>query len=246
MIAGSRRATLLMTLLGLMVLTFGATLARADTDGDTRVKMRIETRLLGQVNLHFERLGIAVNNGVVTLTGSVGSLGEWQDSERIIGSVFGVTGIVNELTIRPSHESSEAILHEVQRRLERRPRFQANAVRVSIAGTSVTLTGEVQRGLDRADAADIAASVPGVTQVNNDISVLGAGSVPPEKILSNVRSVLVNPLTFGVVRDLEVVVTGSVVTLRGEVSREADRLAAERLALTVTGVTEVINGIEVR
>jgi len=232
--------------LALIALAIGAGPARADSDADRRVKMRIEGRLVGQVNLHFERLGIAVNGGVVTLTGSVASIGERRDAERIVGSVFGVTGVVNDLGIRPSHESSEAILHEVQRRLERRPRFQSNAVQASIAGTVITLTGEVQRGLDRSDAADIAASVAGVTRVDNDIRVLGAGSVPPETIRDDVRSVLLNPLTFGVVRDLEVTVSGSVVTLRGEVSREADRRTAERLALTVTGVTEVMNEIVVR
>jgi len=235
-----------MAALAVIALTIAAGAVSAETATDSRIRLRIERRLTGQVSLHFERLAITVDNGVATLEGSVASVGEKQSVDRIVAAVTGVESVVNNLTVRLSNEPDAAILHKVQRLLEQRPRFQSNPVQATISGGAVTLTGDVQRGVDRLDAEQIAGSVEGVTQVVNRLQVLGAGTVPPETIRNDVMSVLVNPLTFGVIRHLEVSVEGSVVTLRGEAASDADRIAARRLALTVTGVTDVIDEIVLR
>jgi len=243
--AGNRRLRF-MAVLAVIALTIAAGAVSAETAEDSRIRLRIEHRLAGQVSLHLERLVITVDNGVATLEGSVASIGEKQGVDRLVAAVTGVRSVMNNLAVRQSNEPDAAILHRIQRLLEQRPRFQSNPVQATISGGAVTLTGEVQRGVDRLDAEQIAASVEGVTQVHNRLQVRGAGTVPPETIRSDVMSVLVNPLTFGVIRHLEVSVEGSVVTLRGEAARDADRIAARRLALTVTGVTDVIDEIVLR
>jgi len=236
----------LLAALGTIAFGIASGAASAETETDTRIRMRIERRLQGQVSLHFERLHVSVRDGVASLQGSVASIGEKQSVDRLVASVVGVRGVVDDLEIRISHESSEAILDRIRRQIGQRPRFQVNPVQVSISGGVVTLGGEVQRGVDRLDAGDIAASVPGVTEVDNRLLVIGAGSVPPETIRNDVLAALTNPLTFGVIRDLDIAVDGSVVTLRGVATSDADRIAARRLALTVTGVSDVKDEIELR
>jgi len=226
-----------------ILLLFGPRAARPDAAADDLVKQRITTRLAGQVTLHVESLQIEVADGVALLSGTAASLGEVRTLIRIVGGVVGVNAVTNNVTVRLSSRTSDDIQQEIRRSLERRARFQASPISVKVTGGDVTLEGKVDRGLDRLDAEMIAASVEGVTRIVNRIEVISSEATSPEQIRKRVLSILTNPLTFGLIRDLEVAVAGGTVTLRGIVHREADREEAERLALGVPGVAQVDNQI---
>jgi osmotically-inducible protein OsmY len=81
--------------------------------------------------------------------------------------------------------------------------------------------------------------------VINNLQIVTHGQIPPEAIRERILSILRNPLTFGVIRNLEVTLEEGMVVLRGVAQREADRTQAERLTLGVTGVTGVKNLITV-
>ena len=232
-------------LVAAVVSIVGAGPIAAVTAEDARVKQRIETRLAGQVTLHIESLGIDVVEGTVHLTGTVSSLGEKMRTERVVGGIVGVRSISNDLAVKATDRSEITITQDIQRRLESRTRFRKSPVQVTVAGTEVTLAGEVERALDRLDAEEIAADAAGVSKVVNNLRVRTEGNIPPETIRSRVLSILTNPLTFGVVRNLVVTVEQGTVTLNGIASRDADRIQAERLALGVPGVSGVINLISV-
>jgi len=226
-------------------LLFGPQAARPDAASDDLVKQRITTRLAGQVTLHLELLQLDVADGVAQLSGTAASIGEVQTLSRIVGGVVGVNTVINNVTVRPSARSADDLGQEIRRKLDRRPRFQASPISVEVMGGDVTLAGKVDRGLDRLDAEMIAASVAGVARIINRIEVIGSGSTPPEEIRKRVLSILTNPLTFGVIRGLQVTVAGGTVTLSGTAPREPDREEAERLALGVPGVAQVVNQITV-
>jgi len=228
-----------------LCLILGINQVPGDAGEDTRIKEQIHARLSGLVSVHAERLEVSVLDGVVTITGSVASLGEQLTIGRIAGSITGVASIANNLSIRALDRPEAAIAQEVNRLLQRRPKFRTADVVVSASGTAVTLDGKVKRNADRAEAEEIAASALGVTRVVNRLQVESAGTVPDATIQRNVASVLANPITFGAIKDLEVVVEESNVTLKGTVKHESDRLSAERLSLGVEGVASVINLIAI-
>lgn len=217
----------------------------ADADSDTRIKTLIMGKLNGLVSIHPERLAIEVTDGAVRISGSVASVGEQMTVGRLAGSVSGVTTITNDLSVRTVDRQEADILQEVTSRLKNRPKFRDGSVHVSVAGSEVTLSGTVKHNADKADAEDIAGAVRGVTSVVNRLQAETNGNIPDEVIQSKVRGALVNPVTFGVVRDLEVAVEDGVVTLKGSVRRHADRDMAERIALGVEGVTTVDNQVTV-
>jgi len=230
-----------LALITLLLTVGGLGAALADSGDDDRIRQRVEARLVGQVAVHIESFGIEVQDGIVHLTGIVDSLGERNRADRVVGGIVGVRGIRNDLQLRASDRSEQAISQEISRRLDSRTRFRKTPVQVTVAGTEVTLAGAVERALDRLDAEEIAADVPGVTKINNTLQVRSEGSVTPEAIRSRVTSILTNPLTFGVIRNLQVSVEQGTVTISGSAAREADRLQAERLTLGVPGVVGVIN-----
>jgi osmotically-inducible protein OsmY len=242
--AGAARCGRL-ALIAVCVLAVQAAPARADAASDERTRARVVNRLEGQVSLSIEHMGIIVANGVVRISGTVGSLGEIKIVDRIVGGMTDVRLLINELTVRQSGRSQADIEQEVRDALTRRMRFRASPIEIGVSGGIVTLRGKVPRAIDEVDAEAIAADVPGVTGVVNEITIQSEGSVSPVEVQKRVESILRNPLTFGVVRELLVGVQNGIVTLNGWTERDQDRLEAERLALTVPGVLGVNNQIVV-
>jgi len=212
---------------------------------DARVLERIEFRLAGQVNLSLQNSTMGVLDGIVTLAGSVGSVGERERVVRLVSGIVGVRGVISELTVRQSSRPDAGIEQEIKSLLMRRPRFRGAPISVVVAGGVARLAGDVERALDRLDAGLIAAEVEGVLSVENGIRVLTEGLIAPDFILDRVRGILTNPLTFGVIRDLEIEVDpAGIVVLRGTALQPSHRDEAERLVLSVPGVAGVRNGIE--
>lgn len=243
--AGAGRRVRLIALMATCVLAIPAAPARADAAADERIRARVVNRLEGQVSLSIEDIDIHVANGVVRISGTVGSLGQIRTVDRIVGGVTDVRLVITDLTVRHSGRSQADIEQEVRDALTRRMRFRASPIELSVSAGVVTLRGTVPRAIDAVDAEAIAASASGVTGVVNEIMVQGEGPVPPVEVQKRVESILRNPLTFGVVRELLVSVENGIVTLNGWTERGQDRLEAERLALTVPGVLGVNNQIVV-
>jgi osmotically-inducible protein OsmY len=192
----------------------------ADAAEDDRIKLRIEVRLLGQVELDQRDFAIDVQEGIVTLRGSVGSLGARGRIIRIVSGIVGVRGVISEIEIRPSSRPDGRIQVEIEDTLARRPRFRDNPIRVTVVAGAVRLEGAVERALDRIDAADIAASVEGVNDVINELQVTSEGTIPLEIVVQRVRgAILANAVNFGVIRDLAVQIDQAGVVLLDGVSR---------------------------
>lgn len=237
----SRMSLALLTAAALTAIS--ATAASADAAADQRIRQRVQNRLEGQVSLNIESLAIRVDNGTVTISGSVASVGEIARVNRIVVGVSDVRSVNNELTVRRTARSQADIEQEVRKTLDRRRRFRESIV-ARASGGVLTLSGQVERAIDKVDAEAIAGSVAGVTGVVNNIEIL-IGPDSPEDILERVVSILRNPLTFGVIRELSVGIQDGIVTLRGGAVSAEDRLEAERLTLTVPGVGAVKNQIVV-
>lgn len=244
--ATGRRRGIAAAALLILCLMAGASILRADQEEDNRVLLRIQVRLSGQVTIDLRDSAMSVTDGIVTLAGNVGSIGDREKVVRLVSGIVGVNGVLNGITVRPSTRSDAAIQEEIVNLLERRPRFRERTVGVSVSAGVVRLTGEVERSLDRYDAGEIASFVDGVGEIANEVTVRTEGTIPLEIVLERVRSVLTNTLTFGVIRDLDVQIDQSgVVLLQGTGARQSTRETAERLALGVPGVSGVINRIEV-
>jgi osmotically-inducible protein OsmY len=118
-----------------------------------------------------DRLDVTVAKGWVTLKGEV----EWQyqkeDAERVVRRLTGVKGVTNLITVKPRITSSE-LKQKIEQALLRSAETDAQRITVDVQGTKVILKGMVRSWAEREEAARVAWLAPGVTSVENRITLL--------------------------------------------------------------------------
>ena len=111
-----------------------------------------------------------VENGRVSLTGSVRWEFERKAAEDSVTFLSGVKGVTNEITIEPSVEVS-AVKNSIEKALKRDAEIDAKHIKVTTLGGKVFLTGMIHSWNEREEAAVAAWRAPGVTAVQNDLVV---------------------------------------------------------------------------
>jgi osmotically-inducible protein OsmY len=141
---------------------------------DDEVKNEIEQSYASDSALFESSIAIEVQHGVVTLTGDVGSGYHRAHAAAIASRTRGVQEVVNRLrTIAVQVAADEALVREIERRLQRDARMApiADRVNVGVEQGVVTLEGDVDHLAERRAAERIAARTPGVRRVRNQLVV---------------------------------------------------------------------------
>jgi len=83
---------------------------------DLELKKNVEAELNYEPSINPAEIGVAVKDGIVTLTGRIQSYWEKVSAERAASARPGVKAVVNELTVRLPYTAN------AQMRISRRPR----------------------------------------------------------------------------------------------------------------------------
>jgi osmotically-inducible protein OsmY len=215
-----------------------ATLTRMDV----RVRDAVMRQLEWDAEVDASAVGVAAQNGVVTLTGYIDSYAGKLAAERAAKRVHGVRGVANDIEVRLRLDRTDVdIATDAVRALELRGTIPATVQAVVHAGR-VTLTGKVNWPFQKRDAEKAVRYIRGVRHVVNYIEVL------PHPGERDVRRRIVQALHRNAdidARHITVTLSGETATLTGTVGTWLQRESAERAAANAPGIREVVNSIVV-
>lgn len=191
------------------------------------------------------KIGVAVTNGVITLTGGVPSYFQKQTAERIAKRVAGVRAVANDIEVQlPSvvQKTDGGIATTALNALKWSASVPDENIKVSVTKGWVTLEGNVEWNYQREAAEKAVEGLIGVKGVTNRIAV--SPHIKSREVKSEIKAALHRYAELES-RNIEVDALDSTVTLRGSVRSWAERKEAENAAWMAPGVTQVKNEIVV-
>jgi osmotically-inducible protein OsmY len=212
---------------------------------DSDIKRDVEDELSWDPDIDATDIGVAVRNGVVTLTGFVRSYAQRTEAERDAKRVAGVVGVANDIEVRLpvlDQRPDPEIARDVASALKAELPFSSENIKVVVRDGWLTLEGAVEWNYARERAESSVKRVRGVKGVTNAITL--KPKVQPHEVRRKIEDALRRSAELDASR-ITVEANGNEVILRGTVKSWAERQEAERAAWAAPGVTRVENRIAI-
>lgn len=212
---------------------------------DSQLQHDVIAELEWEPSVDHADIGVAVNDGVVTLSGFVKSYPEKMAAEKATRRVAGVAAIAEEIKVRFASDPKTAD-HEIAKRVldifAWNVSIPDDQVKVKVEHGWVTLTGTVDWFYQSNEARKAAGRVTGVIGVSNllEVKKLPAAFDIKDRIMAAFKRQA--NLDAG---SVTVVTDGGTVKLGGRVRAWNERGIAERAAWAAPGVTKVEDNIVV-
>jgi len=217
----------------------------ADLLGDSQIKQLVEKELDWTPGIEAAAIGVAVVDGVVTLTGAMPFLWQRHVAAKAVLRTRGVRALANEIVVHRTNDapSDADVAAAVARALAWSSGMSLGEIDAEVTDGTVVLTGQVRWETARRDAEREVASIRGVRWVDNRITL--APRVSAFETRARIGAALRrNALTE--VDAIHIDVDGTTVTLSGEVTSHDSKQAAELAAWLSPHVSDVRNDLIIR
>jgi osmotically-inducible protein OsmY len=207
---------------------------------DSEIQQDVMRELQWDTRVEETEVGVEVDNGVVTLTGTVTSWAKRTAAQQAAHRVVGVLDVANDLEVRMpggAGRTDTEIAQAVRRALEWDVFVPHKQIQSTVSNGAVTLEGDVDYWNQRADAERVVRNLEGVSMVTNHIEVR-----PPRVSRSAVRHAIEEALERHVAREarrITVEVQDGRVILSGSLRSLAEREAAVGAVRGTPGVRKV-------
>ncbi len=139
---------------------------------DLEIKENIETVLLNNLEINISSMVVSVENGIVTLKGTVDSYWERIHAEDLVSDLPGVIDIINNLAIVPTDDiTDETIATDIMDAIERNRYINDKDINIEVENGEVTLNGTVNTQSALNEVLDIVSYTVGVKKIVNNINL---------------------------------------------------------------------------
>jgi osmotically-inducible protein OsmY len=210
---------------------------------DAELKRDVMDELSWEPGVNAEAVGVAVKDGVVTLSGSVDNYMAKIRAERAVERVMGVKALAQEIKVKlpgDFERTDEDIASAAANALEWNMSVPDDRVKVKVQNGRVTLTGEVDWRYQRDAAEDSVCCLMGVTGVTNLITLKKMVEAPDIKAKITAafqRNAMLDA------KSITAKTVGDKAILEGAVHSFAEKREAERAAYAAPGVCRVENNL---
>lgn len=212
---------------------------------DLEIQQDVINELKWQPFLKSANIGVAVKNGVVTLSGNVDNYSQKIGAEKAARKVTGVRAIAEDIQIgvSPALEKTDVdIAESVVNALKWHAAVPEERIKVKVENGIVTLEGEVEWEYQRSSTQRAVNRLLGVRNVVNLINI------KPRVTAFDVRTKILDALRRTATTDAERVsieVDGSKIILNGKVRSFTEKEDVEDAAWCAPGVSRVESHLEV-
>ncbi len=212
---------------------------------DSQLQQDVMDELQWEPRVDHANIGVAAKDGVVTLSGYVGSYTSKIAAEKAARRVKGVRGLAEEIEVRFASDpktSDPEIAKRIADMFDWSVTIPRDKIQVKVEHGWVTLSGSVDFHFHRQSAKDLASRINGVKGVTNLIEVKVAPS--PSDVKDRIMAAFKRNADLDA-STITVVADGGTVRLGGKVHAWYERQIAERAAWAAPGVNRVEDNIAV-
>ena len=212
---------------------------------DSQIQKDVMAQLKWEPFLNASEIGVAVKNGIVTLSGKVDSYLKKLAAEDAAKKISGVKAIAEDILIGVSpgdKKTDTEIAEAVVNALKWHTAVQEDKIKIKVESGLVKLEGEVEWEYQKTNAKSAVDNLAGVNGVINLIVV------KPKIVSSAIEKRINEAFHRSATIDSSKItadVIGSKVTLRGKVRSYVEKEDAENAAWNAPGVTSVIDELEI-
>jgi osmotically-inducible protein OsmY len=212
---------------------------------DQEIQNDVMDELKWEPFLTASEIGVAVKNGIVTLSGTVDRYAKKIAAETAAKKVNGVKAVAEDIEVKlgtSSKKNDTEIAEAAIIALKWHSAMQENKIKISVENGWVTLEGDVDWEFQRNSAKYMVENLIGVVGITNNIKIktVVASTDVKRKIASAFhRSATVDS------EKINITLEGTKVILSGKVRSFAEKKDAENAAWLAPGVNSIENNLEI-
>lgn len=212
---------------------------------DSEIQRDVMDELNWEPLLNAHEIGVAVKNGIVTLSGAVETYTKKITAEEAAKRVMGVKAVVQDIDVRIAALGKKTDVDIAEAALSAL-RWNTNVpdkkIKVTVEDGWVTLEGEVEWEYQSTAAKNAVNNLTSVRGVTNNIKIVSL--IKATDIKNKISAAFLRSATIDAGR-ISISTEGNKVLLKGKVRSYAEKKDAENAAWLAPGVNKVENKLEI-